>query len=64
MANKVITGTKARKQFQVVKGQKDTREIRCTNPKCKNVAAQVPDGKGGFVHKCLACGTTFRFSAL
>lgn len=62
MADKVIPGTKARKQFQVVKGQKDTREIRCT--KCKGVAAQVADGKGGFIHKCFTCGTTFRFSSL
>lgn len=61
---KVITGTKDRKKFDVVKGEKDTRAIRCTNPKCKNVAIQVPDGKGGFMYKCASCRTTFRFTQL
>lgn len=64
MANKVIKGTKDRKQFQVVKGAADTRAIRCTNQKCKNVAMQVPDGKGGNTYKCLCCGTTFNFTKL
>lgn len=58
MANKpVITGTRDKKRFQVVKGSQDTREIRCT--RCKNVAKQIPDGKGGHKYHCGTCGTTF-----
>lgn len=64
MADKVIKGTKDRKQFQVIKGSSDTREIRCTDPKCKNVAKQVPDGKGGQKYQCLACGTVFTFTPI
>lgn len=63
-ANKVITGTKAGKQFQVIKGAADTRAIRCTNPICKNVAQQVPDGKGGSEYKCLSCGSTFKHTRI
>ncbi len=59
---KTITGTRDKKRFQVVKGQSDTREIRCTV--CKNVAKQVPDGKGGSVYKCSTCNTTFRHTTI
>jgi hypothetical protein len=59
MADKVLRGTKDRKTFQVIKGSSDTREIRCTDQKCKNVAKQVPDGKGGTKYQCLSCGTVF-----
>lgn len=44
-----------KKQYQIIKGTPDQRELRC--PKCKNVATQVPDGKGGFICKCQTCGT-------
>lgn len=64
MSNKVIKGTKDQKVFKVIKGQSDTRQIRCTNQKCKNLARQVPDGKGGHVYKCEACGTKFSFSGM
>lgn len=57
----VVKGTKdlKRSQASVVKGQPDTRQIRCT--KCKELAVQVPNGKGGFVYQCTAsvCGTRF-----
>lgn len=62
---KVIAGTKAHKQqAQVVKGSKDTRQIRCTNQRCKNIAIQVPDGKGGLIHECVICKTRFLFVRL
>lgn len=64
MADKVIKGTKDRKNYEVIKGSSDTREIRCTNPKCKNVAKQVPDGKGGFKYQCLSCHSVFTFSKI
>ncbi len=64
MANKIISGTKDRKQFQVIKGAKDTRAIRCTDPKCRNVATQVPDGKGGFQCKCTVCSRVFKFTRM
>lgn len=60
MSKKVIEGTKARKEYQVVKGQKDTRQVRC---KCGSLASQVPDGQGGFVYAC-TCGKRFTFSAI
>lgn len=60
--DKVIKGTKDRKQYQIIKGTPDQRELRC--PKCKNVATQVPDGKGGFVCTCPSCGTKFKFQKL
>ncbi len=62
MADKVIKGTKDRKQFQIVKGVGDTRAIRCK--KCGNVASQAPDGKGGMVYKCTTCAATFQFVKL
>lgn len=63
MANKVIKGTSDRKNFQVIKGSSDTREIRCTS--CKGgVAKQVPDGKGGFICQCGTCGAKFKFTKL
>jgi hypothetical protein len=61
---KVIKGTKDRKRFQVLKGQADTRQIRCTNQKCRNIAVQVPDSKGGFVYRCQTCGREFSFMQL
>ncbi len=60
--DKVIKGTKDRRQYQVVKGTSDQREIRCL--KCKNVAVQVPDGKGGFICQCRTCGNQFKFSSM
>lgn len=60
--DKTIKGTKDRKRFQVIKGSSDTREIRCN--KCRGVAKQVPDGKGGFVCKCQICGTSFTFARM
>lgn len=65
MAKKpVVTGTRDKKRFQVIKGSSDTREIRCTLTTCKNVAKQVPDGKGGFIYKCGSCGTTFKHTRI
>lgn len=61
MGDKIIKGTKDRKRYQVIKGSQDTREIRCTNPKCKNVVRQVPDGRGGFTYKCSSCQATYNF---
>ena len=58
----MIKGTKDQKKYRVVKGQSDARQVRCT--KCKELAPQVPDGKGGFVYKCPACGTRFTFTQL
>lgn len=63
-AKKVVNGTKDRKKFQVIKGQTDTRQLRCTNQKCKNLAIQVPDGKGGFICQCTSCGLKFKFAQL
>lgn len=57
MANKVITGTKDLKNYQVLKGQSDTRQIRC--PTCHELAVQVPDGKGEFVYECAGCRRRF-----
>ena len=62
MADKVIKGTKDRKQFQVVRGAQDTRAIRCK--KCGNVATQVPDGKGGVLYQCNTCQAKFNFTKL
>ena len=58
----VIKGTKDLKNFHVLKGQSDTRQIRCT--KCNDIATQVPDGKGGFVYKCGACLTQFKMTQI
>jgi DNA-directed RNA polymerase subunit RPC12/RpoP len=60
--DKVIKGTKDLKNYQIIKGTPDQREIRCTN--CKNVATQVPDGKGGFVCTCPNCGAKFTFKRI
>lgn len=60
---KVIKGTKDRK-YQVIKGSSDQREIRCTNGKCRNVARQVPNGKGGTTYKCGTCGFQFSFTKI
>lgn len=60
--DKVIKGTKDNKQYQIIKGTPDQRELRC--PKCKNVATQVPDGKGGFICRCPTCGAQFKFQKL
>jgi len=64
MANKVIQGTKDKKRFEVIKGEKDTRAIRCTDPKCRNVARQVPDGKGGLKFQCGTCLKVFSFTRI
>lgn len=61
---KVIKGSKDARAYKVIKGPEDTRQIRCTNQKCKNLARQVPDGKGGHVYQCDACGTKFLFSSM
>jgi hypothetical protein len=60
--NKVIKGTKDKKRYEIIKGSPDQREIRCT--KCRSIATQVPDGKGGFICRCTSCGSTFRFKRL
>jgi len=57
----VIKGTKDKRSYQVVKGPKDARQVRC--PRCKELASQVPDGKGGYVYAC-PCGARFAFSAI
>ena len=62
MPDKVIKGTKDKKQYQVVKGTKDQRELRCL--KCRNVATQIPDGRGGTICRCQTCGAQFRFQRL
>ena len=64
MPDKVIKGTKDRKNFQIVKGPSDTRQIRCTNKKCNNLAIQVHDGRGGHVYECTTCKTRFAFSKI
>lgn len=55
--SKVIKGTKDLRTVRVIKGQKDTRQLRC--PNCKELATQVPDGKGGTMTKCPSCQSTF-----
>ncbi len=60
--DKIVKGTKDRKRYEIIKGSPDQREIRCT--KCKGVATQAPDGKGGFICSCTSCGTKFRFQKL
>ncbi len=56
--DKVITGTKSNKNLQVLRGQKDVRQVRCTNKLCGALVSASPDGKGGFRYKCHQCGTT------
>lgn len=51
-------------KYRVIKGSADLREMRCTDPKCRNIARQVPDGKGGSICKCMACGRQFTFSQI
>ncbi len=68
---KVIKGTKdaakkdvaykKAKDFRVVKGPKDVRQVRC--PGCKELASQVPDGKGGNIYQC-TCGRRFAFKPM
>ncbi len=60
--DKVIKGTKDNKQYQIIKGTSDQRELRC--PKCRNVATQVPNGNGGFICKCSVCRAEFKFQKL
>lgn len=55
---RVITGTRAKKNIQVLKGQQDVRQIRCTNKPCGALVSASPDGKGGVRYKCQQCGTT------
>jgi len=62
MPDKVIKGTKDKRQYEIIKGTKDQREIRC--PKCRNVATQTPDGKGGTICACPNCGSKFSFRRL
>jgi hypothetical protein len=52
------------KKYKVIKGSPDLREMRCTDPKCRNIARQVPDGKGGSVCQCSICGLRFSFSQI
>lgn len=60
---KIISGTRDFKKSKPVKTlRSNIGEIRCTNQKCKNIAKQVPDGKGGQRHRCLTCGLTFTFT--
>lgn len=47
----VIKGTKDKKQYQVLKGPSDTRQVRCK--RCGNYASQVPDGQGGAIYQCV-----------
>lgn len=54
--NKVITGTKDRRKYSVVKGQKDVRQVRCTNKLCGALVSASPDGKGGDRYLCHQCG--------
>jgi len=56
--DRVITGTKSHRRVQVLKGQNDVRQVRCTNKMCGALVAASPDGKGGVRHKCHQCGTT------
>lgn len=53
--NKVIEGTK---DWRVVKGSKDPRQLRCKH--CHQLAVEVPDGKGGTTTKCSGCGRTYQ----
>lgn len=59
---KVIKGTRDLRNYQIIKGTSDQRELRC--PKCKGVATQVPDGKGGTICQCKVCKARFKFSSL
>lgn len=59
---KTIRGTKDLKRAQpsnaqVVRGAKDPRQFRC--PRCKNLATNEPDGKGGTKLRCTFCGRSF-----
>lgn len=60
--DKVIKGTKDLHNYKVVKGPQDARQIRC--PGCKELASQVPDGKGGTICQCSGCGKKFKFRAI
>lgn len=62
MADKVIKGTKDKKRYEIIKGTRDQRELRC--PKCRNVAIQTPDGKGGTICVCSTCNAKFTFKRL
>jgi hypothetical protein len=54
---RVIPGTKANNRVQVLKGQQDIRQVRCTNKLCNALVSATPDGKGGNRHQCHQCGT-------
>lgn len=53
--DRVIPGTKANK-VQVIRGQQDVRQVRCTNKQCNALVSASPDGKGGKRYKCAQCG--------
>ena len=58
---KPISGTKDLKKFEVLKGQKDIRQMRCR--KCLHgMATQQPDGKGGFLYRCGGCAAEYQFT--
>lgn len=63
---KVVKGTKdlhlkKARDFRVLKGPADARQVRC--PGCKELAAQVPDGQGGTIYQC-SCGRRFKFQKI
>lgn len=62
MGTKVLKGTKDARAFQVVKGPRDTRQVRCKN--CGGLASQVPNGSGGTVHRCIQCGIEYKFQMI
>lgn len=56
---KVMEGTQdiKAKQPQVTKSTFGARKVRCQ--KCQGLAVPTPDGKGGYMLKCMGCGTTY-----
>lgn len=62
MADKVIRGSKDAKQYVVLQGARDRRQLRCKH--CTGLAIQVPDGKGGSIYECLGCHRRYQFTAL
>ena len=59
---KTIEGTKARRTTQVVKGQTNTRQMRCK--RCNNLTQEVSDGKGGLKTKCPQCGVEYKVTSI
>jgi hypothetical protein len=60
--SKIIKGSKDQRRYDVLKGPKDTRQMRCR--KCHGLAIQQPDGKGGYIYICSGCGTPYRFTTI